>query len=364
MGQMRLLIATPLYPPDSGGPATYAKLLEEELPGIGTEVTVVSFGAFRAYPKVIRHALYFFELCKKVWGVDAVYALDGVSVGVPAWMCALLARKPLYIRIAGDYAWEQGTQRFGVTETLDAFVKNKTQPLFVRFFIFVQTFVARRARRIVVPSEYLKSIVETWSIPAKKISVVHNAPPVLPQKLPASEHAPEAPYIVSVARLVPWKGMAGLIRAVANIPNLPLLIVGAGPEANALQALVKEKSLESQVVFTGALPHDETLAVVSRAQAFMLNTNYEGFSHTLLEVFALGVPVLSTAVGGNAELLVHEKNALIFSYDDEDGMTKAITRIQEDTEFCGRIVREATHTLKEFSRERTTRETKTALSLI
>jgi glycosyltransferase involved in cell wall biosynthesis len=281
-------------------------------------------------------------------------------------MSALVARKPFYLRIAGDYAWEQGTQRYSVQETLDAFVKKTPHAFPVRFLKWVQTFIARRARRIVVPSQYLQSIVEMWGIPSKKISVVHNAPLAIPQTLSLSEHAPKSPYVVTVARLVPWKGMAGLIRAFAGLSSedLRLLVIGAGPQEQELKALVKEKSLGEHVLFAGALPQEETLSLVSGAEAFVLNTNYEGFSHTLLEVFALGVPVLSTLVGGNRELLVHEKNALVFGYDDEKGMQEALTRIQKEADLRLRLTREAKQTLKEFSRERTVRETRTALSLI
>ena len=59
MGRMRLVLATPLYPPDPGGPATYAKVLEEELPKRGWQVDLVKFGDVRALPKVRRHFAYF-----------------------------------------------------------------------------------------------------------------------------------------------------------------------------------------------------------------------------------------------------------------------------------------------------------------
>jgi hypothetical protein len=57
---MRLLIATPLYPPDLGGPATYTRLLETGLEGQGFEAPIiVKFGDVRTSPKVVRHVQYF-----------------------------------------------------------------------------------------------------------------------------------------------------------------------------------------------------------------------------------------------------------------------------------------------------------------
>ena len=54
---MKILIATPLYPPDIGGPATYAKILEDELPKQGVTVSVVSFHVVRHLPKGLAAAL-------------------------------------------------------------------------------------------------------------------------------------------------------------------------------------------------------------------------------------------------------------------------------------------------------------------
>ena len=54
-----------------------------------------------------------------------MYALDPVSVGLPASLAALVLGKKFILRVAGDYAWEQGRQRFGVTDELDEFQLKK-----------------------------------------------------------------------------------------------------------------------------------------------------------------------------------------------------------------------------------------------
>src|SRR3989338_10337762 len=79
----RILIATGVSPPESGGPATYAKLLEERLPSLGFTVSVLPFRAVRHLPKIIRHAAYFWKCLRMARSADMVYALDTVSVGLP-----------------------------------------------------------------------------------------------------------------------------------------------------------------------------------------------------------------------------------------------------------------------------------------
>src|SRR3989338_3118004 len=112
---MRVLIATGLYPPDIGGPATYTRFLERHLPKHGIGLDVAAFTVVRKYPKVIRHIIYFFTLMRKGRHADIIYALDTISVGVPALVASYLLGKTLYLRVPGDYAWEQGQQRFGIT---------------------------------------------------------------------------------------------------------------------------------------------------------------------------------------------------------------------------------------------------------
>ena len=56
---MKIVLATGIYPPEIGGPATYARILEEEMPRRGIEVTVYPFRAVRHLPRIVRHVAYF-----------------------------------------------------------------------------------------------------------------------------------------------------------------------------------------------------------------------------------------------------------------------------------------------------------------
>src|SRR3989344_4554547 len=95
---MKVLIATPLYPPQIGGPAKYAQALSEWLPNVGHEAPVLSYGwVERHLPSGVRHLWYFLRLLPQVFGVDAVFALDTWSVGLPALIAAKLARKKLLV---------------------------------------------------------------------------------------------------------------------------------------------------------------------------------------------------------------------------------------------------------------------------
>src|SRR3989344_9417544 len=165
-----ILICAGIYPPDGGGPATYSKLLFDELPKRGAGADVLNFGKVRHLPKIIRHIAYLFKALKMGKRADVIYAQDPVSVGLPAMLAAQLLRKKFILKIVGDYAWEQGVQRFEVKEILDDFL-NKKYGINVEVLRKIEKFVANHTEKIIVPSEYLKKVVSAWGVNPNKIKV-------------------------------------------------------------------------------------------------------------------------------------------------------------------------------------------------
>ncbi len=348
---MRLVIATPLYPPEIGGPATYAKLLVEGLPGKGIEVELVKFSEVRHLPKIIRHYAYYRRVRAAARNADIILALDPVSVGLPAMRAAKKTRKPFILKIGGDYAWEQGTQRFCVTQTLDEFVKTKRMPLPVRVLRHIQTRVACSAMRVIAPSEYLKSIVGAWGVPHEKIRVIYNAvSPEEPGAMPEAVASLPRPLIVSVGRLVPWKHMEGVVDAVASIPGASLAIVGDGPERTALMRRAEEK-LPGRAACVGMLSHRDTLATMQSADAFVLNSSYEGLSHLLIEAQALGIPTVATRIDGNTEVITDGGDGILVPVGDTAALAAALARVLGDGELRARLGARARESAKRFSVE-------------
>lgn len=344
---MKLIIATPLYPPDIGGPATYAKTLEEELGKRGVDVSVVSFHTVRHLPKGLSHLAYTAKLFRALSGADVLLALDPASVGFPAVLVTLIWGKKFVVKIVGDYAWEQGRQRFGVTDTLDEFVKkpsNKFQRQVV-LLRMVQEFVASRADTIIVPSNYLKDIVSTWGINPDKIEVVYNAfdgiPKLLDRAATRSALNVTGTVLLTAGRLVPWKGFATLIAILPEIrkkyPDIKLLIAGSGPLEGELRQIVIESKQQDTVVLLGNVEHERLMEYTRAADCFVLNTGYEGLSHQLLEVLAVGTPIVTTNVGGNPELIEDGVTGKLVDYDDRVGLQGAIVEVLSDLKAAQKI---------------------------
>ncbi|HEY4517282.1 MAG TPA: glycosyltransferase family 4 protein, partial [Candidatus Paceibacterota bacterium] len=359
--RVRLVIATPLFPPEIGGPATYSKLLLDHLPRDIFSVTIVRFGSVRGLPKIVRHISYFFLLLIRSWRSDIIYAQDPVSVGLPTFLVAILLRKKLLLRLGGDYAWEQATQRFGVSEPLDDFAKRREgYPFFVRLLKWVERTVASGAELIIVPSNYLKGVVTAWGIPAQKIKTIYSVfePPRLSGNRAVLRGILqfEGQLLMSVGRLVPWKGFKALIESMPEVlrtfPDAKLFIIGDGPQEQELLKTISKLHLEEAVALAKPVPHDILLRYIEAADVFVLNTRYEGFSHQLLEAMAVGTAIITTAAGGNAELVTEGKEGLVVVPDDTKALAGAIGKLFSDNALRERLVRGAHEKCKRFTIEK------------
>lgn len=356
---VKILLATGLYPPEIGGPATYARMLEEELPKHGFELVVVPYGQVRDRSRFTRHLAYAKLLWSAAKDIDVVYALDPISVGVPAWVVSFLRRKPLMVRLGGDYAWEQGQQRFGLTVGLDEYTKRpRRAPLAVRVLAAVQTFVVNRARVVVLPSEYLKSIVASWGVPPDRLVVIYSA--LFPLQAPESRTTLREQLsftnftITSVGRLVPWKGFGTLLRCVAALQQpervVDLVIAGDGPEEASLRSEIERLKVTDRVRLVGRLSKDALAAAIKASDCFVLNTGYEGLSHQLLEVMDLGTPIVTTTVGGNPELIRDGVTGLLVPVNDEAAIIEAITRLRDNEALRARLVQHARVRTHDFAK--------------
>ena len=368
-----VLVAAGVYPPEIGGPATYAAMLEAELPKRGWRIRVLPFAEVRHLPKVLRHLVYFLKCVARVLlregslrSTLALFALDPISVGLPALFAARLLRKDFFLRLGGDYAWEQGRLRFGVTASLEEFARGAGwhYPSTVRLFRFTQSFVARRARRISVQSAQMKKVVARWGVPEERIVIIPNgfdAPRDIPDKQSARATLGLCGSVaVSAGRLVPWKGFDGLISVVpeilTHVPDFYLYIIGDGPEERSLRRMAAERAPPvggaERVIFTGRLDTADLMRYLAGADVFVLNSEYEGFSHQLLEAYAAGAPVVATDIPGNKGVVEHGASGLLVPTGDEAALAEAVSHVLTDTTLAERLTDGGKQKLREFSVKR------------
>ncbi len=349
MSSLRILICTGIYPPDIGGPATYSKLLKDELPKRGFEVEVLSFGDVRRWPRGIRHIVYFFKVLKRSFGVDMLYAQDPVSVGLPAALVARFLNKKFLLKIVGDYAWEQLQIKSFSSElvTLEVF-QSQEYSFITELRRCIERWVADKADKIVVPSEYLKGIVKKWGVSEEKITVIYNS---LEGDI-SKPNIKKDNIIFSAGRLVPWKGFDLLIEVMRELPDdFKLFIAGVGPEENNLKSLISNLKLDNKVVLLGGLNHEQMHKYFGLAKVFALNTSYEGLSHIILESMQNSAPVVTTNIGGNPELIKNDYNGLLVEYNNKNQLRDAILKVVKNEQLQSKFIENSHKELARFSLE-------------
>jgi teichuronic acid biosynthesis glycosyltransferase TuaC len=144
----------------------------------------------------------------------------------------------------------------------------------------------------------------------------------------------DARVLVSVGGLVERKGFHRVMECLPDLlrahPKLMLLIVGAaGPEGDyspQLRQMVDALGLQAQVRFLGGLPPHELKVPLSAADVFVLATRYEGWANVFLEAMACGLPVVSTQVGGNAQVVCRSELGILVPFGDRPALSEAIDR--------------------------------------
>lgn len=172
--------------------------------------------------------------------------------------------------------------------------------------------------------------------PKNKVVRIYNGVAPLQRVEPSPElDAPSGTHpftLLFVGRLAVVKDLKTLIRAFARaltaLPNLRLWIVGDGPVRSELEALAKELKLTKNIQFWGQ--RMDTQAFFSAADCLVMSSVSEGLPMSLLQAMSLGVPAITTDVGGMAEVLRLSQNGLLAPVGDPEAYAKAIIEMASD----------------------------------
>jgi len=211
------------------------------------------------------------------------------------------------------------------------------------------------AAHVVAVSEPLADLAAAvW--PAGRIRVIHNG-------VDTERFRPASPprtgsettcRLVAVAQLIPRKGLAVLIEALARLPPAPRRrvqaeIYGAGPERERLERLARDRGLAPVVRFQGLATHERLPDILAAADVFVLPSLQEGLPLSLLEALACGLPAVAADVGGVATVLRHEANGLLVPPADPEALRAALERLLADPPLRRRLAEEARRTAERFA---------------
>ena len=162
----------------------------------------------------------------------------------------------------------------------------------------------------------------------KKSVVLYN--PCLSHKTNSTKINGKEKQILFAGTITQKKGYLDLIQAFSLIahkyPEWELIFAGNGEIENA-KGLAKDLNIENQVIFKGWVNREEIQPLFEKASIFCLPSYTEGFPMAVLDAWSYGLPVITTPVGGLTDVLIPDKNALVFEPGDINRLAKLLEEL-------------------------------------
>ena len=160
------------------------------------------------------------------------------------------------------------------------------------------------------------------------------------------------PRVLFVGRLVYYKGVETLLRAIALVPGATLIIAGDGPLRKFLGTLTQSLGVDGRVLFTGVLAEDTYPALFTAADMFVLPSTHrtEAFGIVALEAMASGLPLVTTELGTATSFYnEHGATGFVVPPGDVRALAESLSALAGSAELRARMGRAARERVKDFS---------------
>jgi glycosyltransferase involved in cell wall biosynthesis len=269
---------------------------------------------------LIREPLYLFTLWRNLKYADIAHIFSAsyssfLLAPLPAWLLSRLRRKRTLIN------YHSGECRDHLNRSA----------------------IARRVLKatdlIMVPSGYLVDVLQEFGLEAKIVSNTVDL-----SQFHYRERRPLRPHLVCTRGFHPYYSVDVVVRAFAEVqgvlPEARLDLVGGGPLEAQIRGLVQQLGL-SAVHFAGVAPHKEIARCYAAADIFINASSLDNMPVSVLEAFASGMPVVTTAPESMRYLVEHEHTGLLCEPGDAHALAQNVLRLLRDPELAARLVSNA-----------------------
>ncbi len=207
----------------------------------------------------------------------------------------------------------------------------------------------RSGDRVAAVGESVRqALINNEGIPAERIEVIYNG--VNLDKFTATEEVRESVrrelglaagdfVVMQVARLDPIKDHLTALRAIERVaktcPQARLVIVGDGPQRQLIETEITRRHLTSHVRMLGQ--RTDVPRILPAADAFLLTSVSEGIPVTMIEAMGARLPIVSTNVGGIAEVVIEQTTGLLGAAGDDAAIADALVQLIQQPETCHRL---------------------------
>jgi glycosyltransferase involved in cell wall biosynthesis len=207
--------------------------------------------------------------------------------------------------------------------------------------------VLRKADRLVVPSEFLVDVFREFDLKAEAVPNIVDL-----GQFSFRARNPLRPHLVCTRGFHTYYSIDVVVRAFADVvqvfPDAKLDLVGGGPEETKIRRLVRELKL-SGVNFCGTASRREIGGYYDQADIFINASRLDNMPVSILEAFASGTPVVSTAPEGMSYLVDHERTGLLSPVGDSPALAQNVIRLLGDSSFASKLISNAHEESRRYS---------------
>lgn len=329
---MKILLVTGIFPPDIGGPATFVPNLGKYLENRGHEVRILTLAKNtkkqsndefrtiriqRKLPKLVR----MFLVIAAIVFTPRDFKVFANGLHEEVGLSQLLKKRLSVAKIVGDPVWER-SRNIGTTKlNIIDFNKSK-ESLSTILQRRLLVFSLNKFTAITAPSLELCDLIRNWKV-TKRIEYIANG-----TKLKEFKETPKYMYdLICVSRLVSWKNIKIHINIASDL-GLSLAIVGTGPEESELKDYAKEKKCDA--TFFGEKEKNEIECLLRESKVFILMSEYEGLSFSLLEAMSIGLPAIVSDIPANSSVIRDAKEGLIVEINNWESSREEIKSLFYD----------------------------------
>jgi glycosyltransferase involved in cell wall biosynthesis len=370
---MKILLINYEFPPLGGGAATATKSIAKELANLGHEVIIIS-SSFKNLAKeesidgykLIRvkslrkkmvqsnplemitfviSAIFFLNNFLKKWRPGKIIAFFSIPSGIIAYWLYKKYKVPYIISLRGGDV--PGSDKLGTYANNLHFYHWLTLPLNKKIW--------QKASSIIANSKSLQKLAQ------KTADKINRKVVYIPNGVDGNIFFPGKKIInnkfkvLYIGRISREKNIKMLIRAIKQMPeinniNLECEIVGRGPQEKELLKMVGDLKIDSIIKFSGWLDREETPDKFKEADVFILPSKSEGMPNVVLEAMASGLPVITTDISGNQELIENDKNGILVN--DSNQLTEALIKLIKYPELRNRFSQSSLEKSKKYNWEK------------
>lgn len=301
---MKILIASGTYPPQLGGMATFVERTGGYFRKRGELAGIVAYGETRLPAEtgllvhfvsrrggaVARYLRYFWRVLRLAGSADFVYAQDLASSGLPAAAACAVSRKPLVLRLGGDFLWEKMVE---TKRTVRPLVEYYREPKSLQERVYLWSFgrILHRASAVIFNTALQAELYRRhFQLASEKIHLLPNAFEPLRVARP-----PVKRQMVFAGRFASVKNLENLLVAFSKSGvTAKLLLVGEGPQEQALTSLIAHLGLAGRVEMLQPLPRAALIKLFAESLAVVIPSLSELYPNTAMEALSAGAQVLLT----------------------------------------------------------------------